>query len=254
MSARDDGVRRPGGDAVSVFVDNDGVRLHALDNGRVSDSPPVVVIPGMGEYADEYAWMLDRLGDRRVVVADLRGRGRSDAPHTGYAWEDHIGDLRAVAEALELERPILVAISRGSSYALGYALRFPDRLSGLVVGDYSARHVGLPAEYAEQQLRMKVRGVPVAERMPEHAVRAVIAESREAPLWDRLVELRCPVLVLRGGRRGRVLTDELAEQWRTSLPSVEMATIAGAGHDLWSRDPDAYLAALLPFLDRISPD
>lgn len=208
----------------------------------------------MGEYADEYAWMLDRLGDRRVVVVDLRGRGRSDAPHTGYAWEDHISDLRAVAESLKLERPVLVAFSRGSSYALGYALQFPDRLRGLVVCDYYARHVGLRAEFAEQQLRLKIRGVPVAQRMPEHAVRGVVAESREASLWDRLLELRCPVLVVRGGRRGRVVTDELAERWRTSLPSVEMATIVGAGHDLWSRDPDAFLAALLPFLERISPD
>jgi pimeloyl-ACP methyl ester carboxylesterase len=66
-------------------------------------------------------------------------------------------------------------------------------------------------------------------------------------------ELRCPVLVIRGGRRGRVVTDELAGQWQTSLPSVKMATIAGAGHDLWSRDPGAYLAVLLPFLERIGP-
>jgi len=234
-----------------VFVSNAAVRLHVLDNGRVRASPPVLVVPGMGERADEYAWMLGRLGGRRVLVADLRGRGRSDAPHAGYAWEDHVGDLRAVVESLGLERPILVAFSRGSSYALGYALAFPDRVRGLVVGDYPARHVGLRAEFAERQLRLEIRGVPVAQRMPGHAVLGVVAESREVPLWDRLTELSCPVLVVRGGRRGAVVTDELAEQWRTSLPSVEMAAIAGAGHDLWSRDPDAYLAVLLPFLEKI---
>jgi pimeloyl-ACP methyl ester carboxylesterase len=244
----------PGGDPVSVFVSNAAVRLHVLDNGRASASSPVLVIPGMGEHADEYAWMLDRLGGRRVLVADLRGRGRSDAPRVGYAWEDHIGDLRAVVELLRLERPILVAFSRGSSYALGYALASPDRVRGLVIGDYSPRHVGLRAEFAERQLRLEIRGVPVARRMPEHAVRGVVAESREVPLWDRLTELSCPVLVVRGGRRGAIVTDELAEQWQTSLPSVEMAIIAGAGHDLWSRDPDAYLAVLLPFLERIGPD
>jgi pimeloyl-ACP methyl ester carboxylesterase len=50
-----------------------------------------------------------------------------------------------------------------------------------------------------------------------------------------------------------VVTDELARQWRASLPAVEMAAIAGAGHDLWSRDPDAYLAVLRPFLERTGP-
>ncbi|MGF7239564.1 MAG: alpha/beta fold hydrolase [Frankia sp.] len=244
--------RLSSGDAVSIFVDNGGVRLHALDNGRLDAlSPPVLVVPGMGEHADEYAWTLDRLGDRRVVVVDVRGRGRSDAPATGYAWEDHVGDLRAVAESLEVDRPIMVAFSRGSSYALGYALQFPDRVRGLVVGDYYARHVGLPEHYVQRQLEMRIRGVPVAQRMPEHVVRGVIVEGREVPLWGRLVELRCPTLVIRGGRRGRVVTDELAEQWQTSLPSVELATIVPAGHDVWSRDLDAYLAVLGPFLERI---
>jgi pimeloyl-ACP methyl ester carboxylesterase len=237
----------------SRFVDNDGVRIHALDNGRVDASlPPVLVVPGMGEYADEYTWLLDSLGERRVVIVDVRGRGRSDVPDTGYRWEDHIGDLHAVVEATGLDRPVVVAFSRGSSYALGYALEHPTGLRGLVIGDYFARHVGLPEAFAEQQLRSKVRGVPIAERMPEHAVRRVFAESREVPLWGRLAEIRCPVLVIRGGRKGAIVGDELAAQWQAALPSVELAMIADAGHDLWSRDVDAYLAVVLPFLERIS--
>jgi len=242
-----------GAAGASVYVDNAGVRVHALDNRRADAAlPPVLAIPGMGEYADEYTWTLDALGDRRVVVVDVRGRGRSDIPVSGYTWEHHIGDLRAVVEALDLDRPIIVAFSRGSSYGLGYALTYPSEVRGLVVGDYFARHVGLPPEIADQQLQSKVRGTVIAERMSEHAVRQVVAESREVPLWDRLVELRCPVLMIRGGRKSALVGDELAAQWRESLPSVQMAVIADAGHDLWSRDVDAYLAVLLPFLDGIS--
>jgi pimeloyl-ACP methyl ester carboxylesterase len=241
--------------AHSVYVDNHGVRIHALDNRQVDAAqPPVLVVPGMGEYADEYEWMLDALGDRRVVIVDVRGRGHSDVPESGYRWEDHFGDLRAVVERLELERPIVVAFSRGSSYALGYALHFPADLRGLVIGDYFARHVGLPAEFADQQLAAKVRGVPIAERMSEHAVRQVFAESHEVPLWDRLVEIRCPVLVIRGGRKSAIVGDELAAQWEESLPSVQLALLPDAGHDLWSRDVDAYLAVLLPFLERVSAE
>jgi pimeloyl-ACP methyl ester carboxylesterase len=236
----------------SVFVDNDGVRIHALDNGRAGVPPPVLAVPGMGEYAEEYRWLLDALGDRRVVVVDVRGRGRSDVPESGYTWEHHIGDLRAVVEAQQLDRPIVVAFSRGSSYALGYSLTYPEDVRGLVIGDYFARHVGLPEEFAEQQLQTKIRGTLIADRMPEHAVRRVFAESREVPLWDRLSELRCPVLVIRGGRKSALVGDELAAQWKASLPSVELELLPDAGHDLWSRDVEAYLAVLLPFLDRIT--
>jgi pimeloyl-ACP methyl ester carboxylesterase len=240
------------GGPASVFVDDAAVRLHALDNGLAgSGSPPVLVIPGMGERAEEYAWMLDRLGDRRVVAADLRGRGRSDAPDTGYAWEDHIDDVRRVVESLALDRPILVAFSRGSSYALGYALQFPHRVRGLVVGDYTARHVRPPEAAVERLMRSEIRGVPVLDRIPEHAFRRVFAEAHDVLLWDRLGDLSCEVLVIRGDRRGSLVTDEQAERWRAALPSVQLATVAGAGHDLWSRDVDAYLAALRPFLERI---
>jgi pimeloyl-ACP methyl ester carboxylesterase len=237
----------------SVFVDSDGVRVHALDNGRTDSAlPTVLVIPGMGEYADEYAWMLDALGDRRVVVVDVRGRGRSDVPESGYTWEHHIGDLRAVVDALQVDRPIVVAFSRGSSYGLGYALTYPGEVRGLVVGDYFARHVGLPPEIAEQQLQSKIRGTVIADRMSEHAVRQVVAESREVPLWGRLVDLQCPVLVIRGGRKSALVGEELAAQWRESLPTVQMEVVADAGHDLWSRDVDAYLAALMPFVEAVS--
>jgi pimeloyl-ACP methyl ester carboxylesterase len=237
----------------SLFVDHDGVAIHALDNGRADVAwPPVLVIPGMGESADEYVWLLDRLGDRRVVVVDVRGRGRSDAPDSGYRWEDHVADLRAVVKAAAIDRPVIVAFSRGSSYALGYALDHPSEVRGLVIGDYFARHVGLPAEIADQQLRSKIRGVPISERMSEHAVRAIFAESREVPLWDRLPELECPVLVIRGGRKSALVGEELAAQWQASLPSVELVVLPDAGHDLWSRDPDAYLAVLMPFLTEVS--
>jgi pimeloyl-ACP methyl ester carboxylesterase len=243
----------PRSDDAAVFVDYDGVRLHALDNGRTdAPQPTVLAIPGMGEYADEYRWLLDALGDRRVVVVDVRGRGHSDVPDSGYTWEHHIGDVRAVVDALGLERPIVVAFSRGSSYGLGYALTYPAEVRGLVVGDYFARHVGLPAEIADQQLRSKIRGTPMSERMSEHAVRQVVAESREVPLWDRLVELQCPVLLIRGGRKSALVGDELAAQWRAALPEVLIEVIADAGHDLWSRDVDAYLNVLLPFLEGIS--
>ena len=84
-----------------MFADSAGVLIHALDNeARDSTLAPIVVVPGMGESAEEYAWLLAELGDRRVVAVDVRGRGRSDAPEHGYRWEDHIGDIAAMIAML----------------------------------------------------------------------------------------------------------------------------------------------------------
>ena len=136
----------------------------------------------------------------RVVVADVRGRGESDTPAHGYTWEHHVSDIAAIVAAAALDRVVLVAFSRGSSYALGYALEHSARVRGLVIGDYHARHVGLAPEFVAAQEHLLVRGVPASERLPRHVIEQVQADSRDVPLWDRLGESAFPVLLVRGGR------------------------------------------------------
>ena len=127
-----------------------------------------------------------------------------------------------------------VAFSRGSSYAMGYALAHPHGVRGLVIGDYWARHVGLPPEFGERQLAVVLRGVPMSERMPAHAVHGVARESREVPLWDRRARARVPGARDPRWPRGVIVTDELAAQWEAALPERRVrdaartpATISG---------------------------
>ena len=235
----------------SVYTDNGGVRIHALDNERDGALVPALVVPGMGESADEFAWLLDALGDRRVLVVDVRGRGGSDAPQHGYTWADHYGDLLAAMAHAGLDRPIVIGFSRGSSYAFGAALHAPEPVRGLVVNDYWARHVGLPPEAVPMLMNQRNRGRIMAERMSPRVIEQVIRESEEISLWDRLAELSCPLLVVRGGRKGSLVSDEIVEQYRAAYPDVQVALIPDQGHDLWSRDVATYLATLAPFLAEI---
>jgi len=228
------------------------VGLHYLDT--MAGDPklaPVLILPGFGERAEEYRWLMVALAGRRTVAMSARGRGQSDAPQTGYRWEDHIDDIEAVIEAAGLGPVVLVAFSRGSSYGYGYALRHPENLRGMVIGDYPARHVGLPPGFVTHQLTASIRGVPMSERMPPHAIAGVQSESEEVPLWERLGELRCPLLLIRGGRAGTMVDDAMEERYREHLENVEVAMLPKAGHDLWSRDPDSYLGVLAPFLARV---
>jgi pimeloyl-ACP methyl ester carboxylesterase len=233
------------------WCDNGDVRLHYLDRGAAAarTHAPVLVVPGWPEAAAEYEWLALRLADRRVVIPDVRGRGASDAPVRGYTWPHHISDLAAVAAAAALPPPVIVAFSRGSSYALGYALAHRDAIRGLVVGDYPAQHVRLTPEFADAHARMVVRGVRATDRVPLHVAERLQVESEDVPLWDRLRELGVPMLLVRGGRAGAIVDAEREARYRDALPSIGVARLEHAGHDLWSRDPDAYLAVLQPFLD-----
>jgi pimeloyl-ACP methyl ester carboxylesterase len=228
------------------------IGLHYLDNGEGDPTlAPVVIIPGFGERAEEYTWLLSALSGRRAVAMSARGRGRSDAPPAGYRWEDHSADVEAVVRSADIGSPVLVAFSRGSSYAYGYALGHPHNVRGLVIGDYQARHVGLGPGFVTHQQTASIRGVPMSERMPPHAIVGVQSESVEISLWERLGELRCPVLLVRGGRAGTLVDDAAEQRYREHLATVEVAMLANAGHDLWSRDPDAFYEILVPFLAKV---
>jgi pimeloyl-ACP methyl ester carboxylesterase len=231
------------------FVNVGGTAIHYVAvEPEGSTRTPVLVVPGFGEAADEWEAFSQSL-DRPAVSVSVRGRGLSDAPATGYRWEDHIDDLEAVVNEMGWDQFAIAAYSRGSSYALGLALRFPERTKSLVIADYTARHVGLPPEFVEMTIKRKWNGRPMSERMPRHAVEGLQVDAVEIPLWDRLRELKCPLLLVRP-ERPAFLNDETVAQWEASYDNLEIALLPGTSHNLWLEDPAAFQAVVREFLDR----
>jgi pimeloyl-ACP methyl ester carboxylesterase len=103
-----------------------GVRLRVEETGDPGGRP-VLFLHGFSQ--SRLAWdrqLSSDLGrDLRLVAVDLRGHGLSDKPRDAYGdpalWA---ADVRAVIEALDLERPILCGWSYG----------------GVVIGDYLQAH------------------------------------------------------------------------------------------------------------------
>jgi pimeloyl-ACP methyl ester carboxylesterase len=66
------------------------------------------------------------------LCPDLRGSGRSI--HAGpLSWDRLADDLVALLERLGIERAVVGGTSMGSAVALRFALRHPQRLSGLIL-------------------------------------------------------------------------------------------------------------------------
>jgi len=88
-----------------------------------------------GGLADRTFWapQLDGLADRfRVVALDLAGHGESGRGRAAYTIGGWAEDVRAVVEALHLDRVVLIGNSLGGPVALEAAHLLPGRVLGVV--------------------------------------------------------------------------------------------------------------------------
>ncbi len=241
------------GTVVERFADSRGVRIRYLDNQPERPAgAPVLFSMGIVDAADDYLPVFEVFGDRRLLVVEGRGRGGSEAPASGYSAPDQAGDLEAVLDDNGVEPFHLMTFSRGTSAGLQVALRRPDRVLSVSVGDYLAAEVRLPEELVEQMWATSWRGKPYPDRIARHALEGIQAESVAREYWDDLAGLGVPVLLARG-QAGALIDDEREARFRQAIPGVEVVTIVGSGHDLFRPSRTAYPEAVVDFIARRCP-
>lgn len=119
------------------FVNANGLRFHYVQWGV--QGLPVVCLHGTTVNAFSFQAIADGLAaDHRIYAYDLRGRGDSDKPTTGYSAPLHAADLAALLDVLSLARPVIIGHSLGAFVALYFAAHYPDRVSKLVLIDAGA--------------------------------------------------------------------------------------------------------------------
>lgn len=116
------------------FVDADGVLIYYMVVGR--GAPLVVLHGGPGESHDYFLpYLLPLARSNRLIFIDERGSGRSEKLQdpSGYAVENMVEDVEAVRLSLHLGKINLLGHSVGGVLAQGYALKYQDNLSRLIL-------------------------------------------------------------------------------------------------------------------------
>lgn len=72
----------------------------------------------------------------RVIAYDLRGRGESSKPASGYNTSIHADDLLGLLDFFKLASANLVGHSLGAVVALNFAAKYPERIRRLVLVDH----------------------------------------------------------------------------------------------------------------------
>jgi lipase len=97
---------------------------------------PVVCLHGITAQHRAFNAAARYLGPSRGLIGvDLRGRGDSDKPESGYGLETHASDVVRVFDHLGIDQAILIGHSMGAFVALKTALASPDRVRALVLLD-----------------------------------------------------------------------------------------------------------------------
>lgn len=116
------------------FLTVDGVRLHYSDT-RPGTETAIVSLHGNVVTMEDWtaSRVAEALGDRRVIVFDRPGFGRSERPHRAFGAVQQAKLLLEATAVLGSRRVVLVGHSWGVLVAIAAALEAPDRVAGLVL-------------------------------------------------------------------------------------------------------------------------
>jgi proline iminopeptidase len=161
--------RKPSVAARESFVPAGSAKLYVREVGQ---GTAIIVLHGGPDFDHSYLLPeLDRLSDSfHLIYYDQRGRGRSAV---GVQPEDvtvasDIADIESVRQHFQLDSVVLLGHSWGTVLALEYALRYPERVSHMILMNPG------PASTADyQQLRKEW----LEKRADDMNRRKAIAES-----------------------------------------------------------------------------
>ncbi|MEQ9397408.1 alpha/beta fold hydrolase [Haliea sp.] len=121
------------------YHSSDGLRLYARDYaGPGTGAPVALCMHGLTRNAADFAGLAPHLAQRyRVLVAEQRGRGRSDYDPNpaNYHPGTYVQDMFTLLDGQGVQEALLVGTSMGGLMAMLMAAMQPARVNGIVLND-----------------------------------------------------------------------------------------------------------------------
>jgi pimeloyl-ACP methyl ester carboxylesterase len=257
-----------------TFATINGLRLYYERHGD-SGEPLVFVHGYTGDVTDWRLQIPEFSRDHRLLVMDLRGHGRSEAPEdrSCYTIELMTTDVEALIDEAGFERYHLLGHSMGGAVVQEIALRSPERLLSLTPEDTAPRF-NLPADDRMLEFRAKrlhlaqTEGMAAAaalelpwtppnipperlrevnQRLARMSADAFIGAAHSLVDWagtpDRASSIAASTLVVCGDLDAPALV-EASRRLAGMIPSASLQMIAGSAHSpQWER-PELFNRAL----------
>ncbi len=262
---------------------DDNVKLFYEESG--SGVPVVFVHEFAGDYRSWETQIRHFARSYRCVAYNARGYPPSDVPADGerYSQDRARDDIRAVLDALKIDKAHIVGLSMGGFAALHFGFTYPQRARSLVVAGcgYGAapnqrQQFAAEAEAAARKFEEGMakaaeayalgptrvqfqnkdpRGwqefaYQLAEHSSEGSVRTLRGVQKRRPslfdLVDRMKAITVPTLVMTGDEDWPCL--EPALLMKRTIPTAALVVMANAGHTINLEEPAAFNQHLADFL------
>lgn len=229
----------------------------------IGQGPPVLLFNGLGFSRWSWSWQWESLPELRLVALENRGVGGSALGTEAFELVDLADDGARLLDHLALERAYIWGVSMGGMIAQEFALKYPDRCAGLILGCTMAG--GASATYLSNstlELMARLAREGLTDMSVRAAMRLNFSDSVSPDLVDKYVALRMshnppletwnrqrsatgrfdassrlqnyrgPALLMHGEDDGVVPTANLAIL-QSLLPQAQVHTFAHARHLFW---------------------
>ncbi len=237
------------------------------------DGEPLLLIMGFAMPGAAWLPMLPLLTGFKCIYFDNRGTGTSDKPAGTYTVPEMAEDASGLLKVLGINQAKVFGVSMGGMIAQELTLHHSEQVEKLVLGCTMAGGttakpaapdvierlmtgnalmasepdkaldmilpILIPADFiaAHPELKpMLTAAMAMAPRTPAAAVASQAAGIMQFNAYDRLPQIKCPVLIVHGDNDVLVPTANAAII-KSRLPQAEVIMIPGAGHAFQAADP-----------------
>lgn len=209
--------------------------VHYLDWGGSGE--PMLALHGLASSGHWYRRLAPLLaGDYRIVAPDQRGHGATTQAPSGYDWQTLAEDAVRVMDHFGMERAVVLGHSWGGHVSSNLAMRFPDRVSRLVMIDGGFQDGTLLPNPTWEAFRQRLAPRLVAGTRSEYLAQL---EANLSFCWgDDLADIALTMVyegedgqmrdILRPDNHAQVLETMWSEPPSVVLPRISTATLVVA--------------------------